>query len=822
METEQYAKSIEWLANRARYDFLTYVALFRRDEKFIMGELHRFLIGLIQGVTDGTLGKRNAVSVPPQHGKALEDNTPIPTPTGWIRVGDLNPGDEVFSHDGTVTRVLAVKQWEGRECFRLTMDDGSSIEADEAHDWSVSLCRKRRGVFTTHSTRSLYERKSPRSPMLPSVSAVNYRERKQLVPAYILGLWLGDGTIGLNQFTSSVEDQSFYFEKFSKLGFHCKQSDSVPTRFSLLHSRWFAGWLRKNGLDRDKRIPVHYLLGSLEQRMNLLRGLIDSDGHVAPDGQVEFCNTRKGLALDVLRLVHSLGIKASIIEGRAMLYGKDCGEKFRVMFYADEVASLPRKASRCRLPKKTCRYIETIEPIGKRNTTCIQVDHPSCLFLAGVSFIPTHNSTILSIEAASWLVGRFPDKQIAITGYSYGLTTDFSRAIRDRIEDPLYSLVFPGVGLDVGHAQVHNWMATNGSGVIAKSVGSKLTGRKVDWLIVDDPHAGRSEAESLVQRERVRQWYFGDCVTRMTPDGSIFIIGTRFHPQDLIGTLTDPDYIEDLRTSDAEAEIFSITALKAVADGDDPLGRKVGEAVFPEVRNEKFLNAVKAVIPSYEWSSQYQCEPVSAATNIIDIKQINVVDHEEVPWDEIEIVRGWDLALTEKQTSDWSAGALIGGRHPDPELVKHHRKEGLPPPLPEMFILDMFHDKLNWTKLKSRIKAVSMSDVDRYGVKRVGMEAVSAFDIALRETREMLMGHVTVEKRNPKNMGKKNQSSKLMRAQGWINLVEAGKVSMIRAKWNKELLSEMLGFPAGAHDDQIDAITVAYESLFHKHQLLLG
>ena len=441
-----------------------------------------------------------------------------------------------------------------------------------------------------------------------------------------------------------------------------------------------------------------------------------------------------------------------------------------------------------------------------------------------VSVPPQHGkSTILSVEAASWLVGRFPDTQVAITGYSYGLTTDFSRMIRDRIQDPLYSLVFPDVALDAGHAQVNNWMATNGSGVIAKSVGSKLTGRKVNWLIVDDPHAGRSEAESVVQRERVKQWYFGDCVTRMTPDGAVFIIGTRFHPEDLIGTLTDPDYVEDLRTQDATDEIFTITALKAIAEGDnDPLGREPGEAVFPEVRHAKFLNAVRAVIPSYEWSSQYQCDPVSASTNIIDTKQISVIEQEEVPWDSLEVVRGWDLALTEKQTSDWSAGALIGTIHPDPELVKQHKQEGLPPPLPDLYILDMFQEKLNWTKLKSRINAISLADVDKHGVRRIGMEAVAGFDVALRETREMLMGIVTVEKRNPKNSGKKNQSSKLMRAQPWVNLVEAGKVRMLRGRWNKALFAEMLTFPEGAHDDQIDAITVGYESLFNKHQLLLG
>lgn len=440
-----------------------------------------------------------------------------------------------------------------------------------------------------------------------------------------------------------------------------------------------------------------------------------------------------------------------------------------------------------------------------------------------ISVPPQHGkSTMLSVEAASWIIGSQPNVNVAITGYSYGLTTDFSRAVRDRVQDPLYQLVFPEVQIVDGKGKADKWSLTNGSGVIAKSVGSKLTGRKVDWLFVDDAHAGRAEAESPLQRERVRQWFFGDCVTRMSPDGAIFIIGTRFHPEDLIGSLTDSDYVADLIANDASDEVFQVTNLKASADEDDPMGREVGEPLFPEVRHKKFLNAVRASIPSYEWSSQFQGEPQTSATNIIATDKLNFIDDDEVPYDEMEIVRGWDLALTEKQTSDWSVGALVGGVRPSKELVAAAKAEGLPKPLPTFYILDIVRVKMNWTKLRSKIKSVSFGDLDKYGVGRIGMEAVAAFDIALRETRDDLRGHIVVEKRNPKTKGNKAQSSKLMRAQPWVNLVEAGNVFIVRDKWNKELISEMLSFPDGSHDDQIDGITVGYETLFNKHQLLLA
>jgi predicted phage terminase large subunit-like protein len=382
-------------------------------------------------------------------------------------------------------------------------------------------------------------------------------------------------------------------------------------------------------------------------------------------------------------------------------------------------------------------------------------------------------------------------------------------------------MIFPGVELTPAHSQVNNWRATNQSGVIARSVRSKLTGRKVDWLIVDDPHAGRDEAESVTMREKVHRWYFGDCVTRLSPGASVFMIQTRWHPHDLIGKLIDVDYREELRTQGAESELFQVVNLPAVCEDEenDPLGRKEGEALFPQVRNETFLNAVRATIPSYEWESQYMGRPRSASTNMINVDAIEIIEPEEVP-EGIMKTRGWDTALTEKQTSDWSVGAKCGILFPTSEEVSERKKAGLPPPLPTFYILDLYREKLNWPKLKAKMQAVALADLQNDGIGRIGMEAVAGFEAAYMEIRQLLLGRVTVERRNPVSRGGKVMD-KLMRAQAWINLVEAGQVKMVRARWNKDLRSEMEVFPEGEHDDQIDAITIAYE-VFTMGKLLLA
>ena len=407
------------------------------------------------------------------------------------------------------------------------------------------------------------------------------------------------------------------------------------------------------------------------------------------------------------------------------------------------------------------------------------------------SMPPQHGkSTLLSKEAVSWIVGRQAGVQVALTSFSHELVTDFSKSIRSRITDPLYQLIFPEAKLSPLYNTAESWALTNGSGVRAKSVGKKLTGRRVDWLVIDDAHSGRREAESALSRKLVRQWYFGDCVTRLSPEGVVFIVGTRWHPEDLIGSLTSAEYVSEMIAVNQTKEIFEKTNLPAIAEDDnDDIGRMRGEALFPEVRGLEFLDNLRASIPAYEWESQYQGNPQTAGSGQIDTTRIKKIALADVPT-HIEWVRGWDLALTEKKSSDFTAGVMCA----------YDKKED------HFYIIDCFHDKLVWTKLKPKIISISTEDQELHNVNRIGMEAVVGFDIGFQEIRDAMMGKVKVEKRNPR-------VDKLMRAQKWINKIEAGKVSMVTGWWSKKMQSEMSLFPDGEHDDMIDGISICWEML---------
>lgn len=411
-----------------------------------------------------------------------------------------------------------------------------------------------------------------------------------------------------------------------------------------------------------------------------------------------------------------------------------------------------------------------------------------------VSVPPQHGkSLILAREAVSWVLGRLPGIQLAVTSYSMELVLEHSHWVRSRVDTDLYRAIFPNAQMKYGSNRSDSWSLTNGSGFRAKSVGSKLTGRRVDWLVVDDPHAGRAEAESITKRHNVQQWYDADCFSRLSPGATIFIIMTRWHPEDLVGYLTSDERVALLKAEGQDDEVYQVTNLTALCEDQDhdPLGRKDGEALFGEVRDEHFLASIKASMPPYEWASQYQGRPQTAGSGDLDLSKIVYIDSpSEVDFD-VEVVRGWDLALTEQQRSDWTAGALCG---------YDQRND-------TFYILDMFRNKRMWPVNKKIVLETADSDKERWNVQRMGIEAVAGFRACAQDVQDLLIGECKVEARHPP------QGGKLTRALPWMNKVHVGKVVILRGAWVKNFIMELTVFPDGDHDDQIDAVSVCWEML---------
>ena len=359
-------------------------------------------------------------------GKMLSVDTPMPTPTGWTRMGDLRDGDELFDEHGEICCVITAHPVvENAPTYDVKFSDGEVITACGDHLWFTetradrvtrALARGRGEIEpVTGAVRSTDDiraslrvgARSLTNHSIPVAGALRLPNVELLVPSYTLGQWLGNGSAVSGQLTvGGVRTAAGYIsdglevrELLAIDGYRC-----TPERWSAGAETFtvykLVGALRALGVLGDKHIPEAYLRASEKQRQALLAGLLDTDGTVCVHGRVQFDSTTRLLAEGVRELVTSLGYRPTWQEHRAVLNGRDHGPSWRVSFTtADPVFHLRRKArAHERRSRAYCaernrhRYVVAAERIPSVPMRCITVDSPSQLYLAGRGMIPTHNT----------------------------------------------------------------------------------------------------------------------------------------------------------------------------------------------------------------------------------------------------------------------------------------------------------------------------------------------------------------------------------------------------------------------------------------------
>ena len=231
---------------------------------------------------------------------------------------------------------------------------------------------------------------------------------------------------------------------------------------------------------------------------------------------------------------------------------------------------------------------------------------------------PRHGkSQLASRMFPAWFMGRHPADSIILATYSDKLSWDFGREVREIIEDPLYSQVFPGLPLKT--ASVDRVETGQSGKLFFVGRGSAITGRGSIGLLIDDPIKDRVEADSLITRNKLWTWYNQVAKTRLLSSvGWIVIIQTRWHEDDLVGRLTDPqnpDY------SASEGPKWKIIDLPALATGNnDPLGRKEGEALWPQRFPVAYLEDIRAADPR-GFQALYQGSPTPEKGNFFPGRQ---------------------------------------------------------------------------------------------------------------------------------------------------------------------------------------------------------
>lgn len=387
-----------------------------------------------QGIAYALQKKRCFFGDQPGLGKQQPLSSLIATPKGFIRMGDIKVGDEIFGRDGKVYNVDGVYPQVERRVFRVTFNDGTSCECGPDHLWSVrDVNRRRRDTgWTTKTTQELldagleyhlsnYRVRMKRNPILkwevPMCDPVEYEARNYVIHPYIMGMLLGDGYMCGKSLCISIPDTEL--ESVNRI------SSLLPTNLKLRANRHpdcpqylitQTGTTKKNpfkqaiedmGVNvkgRYKFIPRTYLMGSVEQRKDLLRGLLDSDGSCKKN-RVTFHTMSVKLAEDISDLVRSLGGQAIIRPYDRKEKGVEYQVNIRVKFCPFK---LQRKVEGYDIKKHNycSRYIASIEYVRDEDSQCIHVTAPDHLYLTD-NYVVTHN-TLQAIGTAfiakSWPV----------------------------------------------------------------------------------------------------------------------------------------------------------------------------------------------------------------------------------------------------------------------------------------------------------------------------------------------------------------------------------------------------------------------------------
>lgn len=387
---------------------------------------------------------------PARTGKALALTTPIPTPDGWSTMGDLAEGDCVFGSNGKPTKIILKSEvFHGHDCYRLTFSDGSAIVADAGHKWSVvdSTNQNATRVVTTEYMvdRVRYRKGNPRNRFfVGSPDALQFKGNVDLpLHPYIFGLWLGDGhNIGA-RIATSAQDVDELMKLINECGFPCRSSVDKFGKHTVYLSPKRHNPGRRGGSDvvstalksmgmlkgARKYIPDMYISASEDDRLALLQGLLDTDGHADKRGRVEFCSVDYSLAIGVRQILWSLGIKNTMTSRKTI--GRDAyrvwftpGDKVRAFRFERKQVRLKTLSSRGRAALSR-RSIVSIDKVTSVPTQCITVDSEDSLFAAGEGCILTHNSDMFF----NWLAhtAKYDPSDMMAVGMTMNVARDWSQ-----------------------------------------------------------------------------------------------------------------------------------------------------------------------------------------------------------------------------------------------------------------------------------------------------------------------------------------------------------------------------------------------------------
>ena len=354
--------------------------------------------------------------------KGLPLDTEIPTPNGFKLLKDLQIGEFIYDKEGIPTKILHKSEVHHNPCYRIMFDNGDSIIADHEHRWEISFKTSpnskwhgeyRQEVMTTEQISDYlkqFKNKKKTSYDIPKIvnakPIVNKNPYKLPIDPYVLGCWLGDGSKQCGAITNETNN---VLGEIQRRGYVLGEDISAEGRTPTYTILGLYPVLKQLNLINNKHIPEEYIFqASYEERLDLLRGLMDTDGYYNPKRKRFILETSQNWqCFDFIKLLGSLGIKATKFDIIKKLNGKKFHE-YSINFSTNGLNPFLMRNQNIEYPTKDCcsfRNIDSVEPCETIPTQCLEVDSPSHTFLCTDKFIVTHN-TNKKIDTKSFFDGK--------------------------------------------------------------------------------------------------------------------------------------------------------------------------------------------------------------------------------------------------------------------------------------------------------------------------------------------------------------------------------------------------------------------------------
>ena len=377
---------------------------------------------------------------------------------------------------------------------------------------------------------------------------------------------------------------------------------------------------------------------------------------------------------------------------------------------------------------------------------------------------PRHGkSELASRRFPAWCLGRNPNKSFIAASYNSDLANDFGREVRNIVNSSEYAAIF-STTLAQDSKAANRWHTDNGGAYVAAGVGTAVTGRGADILLIDDPVKDREEADSELRRQRVWEWYTSTAYTRLAPGGAVVLIQTRWHEDDLAGRLLD--------AQDRGGDQWDVLELPALSE--------TNEALWPERYNPTALERIRTAIGARDWSALYQQKPAPDEGVFFKRDWFNWYDERPEFY---YAYGGSDYAVTD-DGGDYTVHIVVGvDADSNVYVLDMWRGQSTTDVWIDAF-LDLVdqHQPLMWAEEQGQI----IKSVGPFIERRMTERNVYCAREQYTSTRD-----------------------KPTRARSLQAMAASGKVYLPRGEqWVSGLLSEMLTFPAGKNDDQVDALSV--------------